>query len=286
MDLCITEKIVTISNGLDGAWVLGTPNNAIGNVVSLLCSEFPGIEYRTSEEHALHIVNSIRNAIKDGTRSESDWKTLWGMRISHDDVFTILQFLNDSNKWYVSTVNGKVQELPYKVELTMQDVELWRIRRHITNSVIPDDWLNIDYSKGLRMTNIQSIYDVVYGLLYYSAINGLKLAKCEHCGQWFATTSFKNKYCSRKSNFPGYEHLPCEQAVRNILQRCGRTRNRIETKMRAVSYSHQNIDVFWENFCKTCDNLYYQAKSSPTKENLKNYMDFLYRTDKERGWLE
>lgn len=120
---------------------------------------------------------------------------------------TILQFLNDSNKWYVSTVNGKVQKLPYKVELTMQDVELWRIRRHITNSVIPDDWLNIDYSKGLRMTNIQSIYDVVYGLLYYYAINGLKLAKCEHCGQWFATTSFKNKYCSRKSNFPGYEHL-------------------------------------------------------------------------------
>ena len=49
MDLCITEKIVTISNGLDGAWVLGTPNNAIGSVVSLLCSEFPGIEYRTSE---------------------------------------------------------------------------------------------------------------------------------------------------------------------------------------------------------------------------------------------
>lgn len=138
----------------------------------------------------------------------------------------------------------------------------------------------------LRMTNIQSIYDVVYGLLYYYAINGLKLAKCEHCGQWFATTSFKNKYCSRKSNFPGYEHLPCEQAVRNILQRCGRTKNRIETKMRAVSYSHPNIDVFCESFCKTCDNLYYQAKSSPTKENLKNYMDFLYRTDKERGWLE
>ena len=165
MDLCITEKIVTISNGLDGAWVLGTPNNAVGNVVSVLCSEFQGIEYRTSEEHALHIVNSIRNAIKDGTRSESDWKTLWGMRISHDDVFTILQFLNDSNKWYVSTVNGKVQKLPYKVELTMQDVELWRIRRHITNSVIPDDWLNIDYSKGLA-----SVYK---GILHKTTKYGL-----------------------------------------------------------------------------------------------------------------
>jgi len=29
VDLCITEKIVTISNGLDGAWVLGTPNNGM-----------------------------------------------------------------------------------------------------------------------------------------------------------------------------------------------------------------------------------------------------------------
>ena len=78
---------------------------------------------------------------------------------------TILQFLNDSNKWYVSTVNGKVQKLPYKVELTMQDVELWRIRRHITNSVIPDDWLNIDYSKGLA-----SVYK---GILHKTTKNGL-----------------------------------------------------------------------------------------------------------------
>ncbi len=58
-------------------------------------------------------------------------------------------------------------------------------------------------------------------------LRGFKFVKCSHCGKWYFTDTLKQKYCKRESPYPGYTHLKCEQAVRNIKQQLRRKRNRI-----------------------------------------------------------
>lgn len=72
-----------------------------------------------------------------------------------------------------------------------------------------------------------SMSDVVFAILHFLASRQYKFNICAHCGRYFATTSYKQKYCFRKSPMQQYKHLNCEQAVRNITQEINRGYKRI-----------------------------------------------------------
>ncbi len=279
MDLTISKQECVLSLDIPNGYILGTPNNALGNIISVLNDEFPGVAELSSSEYANLIASSITSGVKQV-------KEIWGLKCTPDQVFNINEFLNNSDRWSEISKNGVKEKGKFKIDLTLQDVEIWRVRHHIKKSATPSDWLNIDYSQGLIINDVTSIYDVVYGLLYYYAFNGLKLVKCEHCGRWFATSTLKNKYCSRKSTFPGYTHLNCEQAVRNIMQNCGRIKNRIDIKAAATPTAQLHTNAFVNDFFKQCEPLYLSVKESPTVENLSKYHAFLKKTEKERGWIK
>lgn len=279
MNLIIDNRQVCLAQDMPNAHIFGTTNNALGNVISLLNEEFPGIEELDPAEYAKRIVSSL-------TRQTKQAKEIFGLKCTPDELFNIISFLNDSDRWCDISKKGVRQIGEYKIDLTMQDVEIWRVRHHITKSVTPLDWLDIDYSQGLMIKNITSIYDVFYGLLYFYAFNRLKLVKCEHCGRWFATTTFKIKYCPRKSTFPGYTHLNCEQAVRNIMQECGRIKNRIDIKAAATPSGQRRENLFVDEFFREWEPLYMSAKDKPTVKNLNKYLSFLRTTEEERGWLK
>lgn len=164
-----------------------------------------------------------------------------------------------------------------KVDFTLNDIEKMRIQYGIKINNFP---LSItDFDKGMKFQNISYPIEVVYALLYFYAYSGLKLVKCEHCGRWFATTTYKIKYCPRKSTFPGYTHLNCEQAVKNIRQQCLRVKNRIETKINSA----QQLDFTMRlSFQEKCDSYY---PTAPTVENLEKYYTFLCDTEKRRAWI-
>lgn len=63
-----------------------------------------------------------------------------------------------------------------------------------------------------------SMLDVIFAVLHYLLWNGYKFKRCEHCQKYFATKSFKQKYCKRKSTYKGYEHLECKEAVDHIMK--------------------------------------------------------------------
>ena len=126
--------------------------------------------------------------------------------------------------------------------------------------------------------------------LYYYAYHEYKLVRCKHCGKWFATKTLKKEYCDRVSPcfgniVGGKTPLSCEQAVRNILQKCGRMKNRIETKTQQTVTGQLHTNPFLEKFNSQCMPLYVTAKKFPTVNNLTSYYNFLKDTEKERGWI-
>ena len=186
---------------------------------------------------------------------------------------------------------GVKQKGKYKINLTMRDIEVWRVHHNITKSVIPFDWNNVDYSKGLRIDDISSFYELFYGLLYYYAFNGMKLVKCEHCGRWFATDNFKNKYCHRNSTVEGYTHLVCEQAVRNLYQQIKRKRKVIYNSIINQEYNtkkyveYEVIEREKETFIKKCNEYKSKLDEMATAEIITEYLTFLnsYRGEMKNG---
>lgn len=266
MRLVIDERSVRIIRNERQVFSIGSIKNALGNILTTLDFEFPGLVKMTGAEYGQAIIERLRRKL-DGADPAEKCKVLWGLKVSVDDAYNLLNL--------PESIRGGG-----KIDLSLHDVEIWRVRNSIIKAIYPHSAISVDYSQGLEIYDAESLYDVVYGLLFFYAFNGMKLVKCEHCGRWFATDTFKNKYCNRKSQFPGYEHLNCEQAVRNIFQQCGRMKNRIETKAR----QREPITKFEDEFRSNCESLYLTAKGTPTIENLSAYLTFLRKTEKEGKW--
>lgn len=79
----------------------------------------------------------------------------------------------------------------------------------------------------LFMYRCRTMVDVPFAVLHYLLWNGYKFRQCEHCEQLFAAKSFKTKYCTRKSPFERYTHLPCWEAVDHIKKHFKKRKNSI-----------------------------------------------------------
>ncbi len=263
MDLIIKPEVAYISCfGDKGVFRLGSTSCAIGNIVALLMSEFQ-ISHLNNDEYAALVIRRVMN------QEPECYKNVFGMKMSSSCACSIISFAD--------SFDGKD-----KISLSLQDVEVWRVRHHVNKAVTPGNWLDVSYKEGLSIYNLTSNYEIIYGFLYYYAFNGLKLVKCEHCGRWFATDSLKNKYCTRNSPIERYSHLKCEQAVQNIRQQCGRMRNRIDAKARQT----RNGEAFQDWFWKQCNKRNEEIRKTASAESLTEYLTFLKQVESKKKWLD
>jgi len=238
-------------------YCLGTTKCALGNIISLL-EEFPNEPLLSTAENIIDYITDRLSGKRKNKTSE-----ILEMHVCNSDVHFIQNLLIDDfdNK--------------EKITLTMRTVEDIRIKYHINVSYFPKSRLN--YSEG-AIFEVQDIKEVVYALLYYYALNDLKLAKCEHCRRWFAIDTFKIKYCTRKSIVDGYTHLCCEQAVRNILQRIYENKKKIYNLMTAYqqNYGNEKVNNFLDKYAQ-----YSKCAKRFSAENLSEWLRFLTKFRKE-----
>ena len=125
-----------------------------------------------------------------------------------------------------------------------------------------------------------SLEEAFFALWHYLIFNGYtKFNQCHHCGTYFATKSLKHKYCTQNSPYEKYEHLDCEQAVRNIKQKLARRRK--------VIYTHLN-NYYSEDtrrqFERKCDLHEDKIKALSSVENLKAYERSLDKQAVKEKW--
>lgn len=177
---------------------LGSILCVLGDLLSELESVFEPPDYK-KETLSEYIINHF---ISDNHSSNDRLKqqVMYGIPISWSVLVPIHAFLNNENEIY----------------LTLEEVEYFRISNRVKVHIFPLEVTQTKQVKSIRVENAKCITDIVYGLLYYYALKKLNLKRCEHCGRWFATPTFKQKYCPRKSPYPDYTHLPCKDAVDHL----------------------------------------------------------------------
>jgi len=115
-----------------------------------------------------------------------------------------------------------------------------------------------------------SMEDIIFSVFHYLILMNYKFNLCKHCSKYFATTTLKRKFCNRKSPYPKYEHLECEQAVRNIKQLLARRRKVIYDKL-SIYYAYAVL----EEFLFFCDRKKDDVDCAPNIYNLNDYEKFL-----------
>lgn len=124
-----------------------------------------------------------------------------------------------------------------------------------------------------------SVEDMIFSVLHYLMFFKYQFAKCNHCGNYFATKTLKQKYCRRYSPYQGYEHLNCEQAVRNIKQHFTRRRAHIFDHLSTL-YTNEakyNFDKEYERYKEVVD-------KCPSVENLRRLEQFLSDENVRKKW--
>ena len=127
------------------------------------------------------------------------------------------------------------------------------------------------------MYTCYSMEDIIFSVFHFLVLMDYKFNMCHHCLKFFATTTLKRKYCNRKSPYPKYEHLPCEEAVRNIKQLLARKRKVIYDKL-STYYAY----AVQEEFVSLCDEKKKIIDKHSTVEDLKDYEDFLSKKNIKR----
>lgn len=136
-----------------------------------------------------------------------------------------------------------------------------------------------------------SIADLVFSILHYYVVNHYKLSKCNHCGNYFATKTLKQKYCNRISPyvdiFSQKKSVPtnCEQTVRNIKQQLMRKRNRISNKIVHSNNYNDGKTEFYYEFQNKCYEYKKAIDEKSSIENIQKYNEYLNVIELEKGWL-
>jgi hypothetical protein len=126
-----------------------------------------------------------------------------------------------------------------------------------------------------------SMEDVIFSVLHYLVLFKYKFGKCNHCSNYFATQTLKQKYCNRKSPYKEYEHVDCEQAVRNIKQKC----------VRRMGHVCSNLNEFYEQDVSIIFNNVYEVYKKAVDEcsSVKNLFmldQFLSTDNVKKNWYK
>lgn len=121
--------------------------------------------------------------------------------------------------------------------------------------------------------------DVLYAILHYLIMNDYKFSECHHCINYFATKTYKQKYCKRKSPCFGYEKYECEQAVREFKRKLARRRKAICNNL-SMNYTQEH----YLNFLDVCDTYKKEVDERSTTYNLESYESFLSKDNIKRNF--
>lgn len=108
-----------------------------------------------------------------------------------------------------------------------------------------------DYeNESIQIYQCNTLTEVIFSIWYYLISNKYnKTRKCNHCEKWYFYSHSNNKYCSRKSPIKNYEHLECEQAVRNIVQLFNRRNRKILLTLKDVyPYNLNKYKNLWNKY--------------------------------------
>lgn len=275
LEIIINEEKTIVENTIMRCkWTLNT-SDFFGDVFYKLEHYFPEISPKAVEENIKHYYLGKLNG-----KPVEPPGIIFGCAETGETLLNLIGYIEDTTK------HDKCANHSY-ISPTLKELEEFRIANRMASNYLPD---RFDEENSIRFSNLDTVTHVLIASLYFYAYHDYKIARCQHCGKWYATKTLKKKYCNRISPcfgsiIKGKESLSCEQAVRNILQKCSRIKNRIETKTRQTAAAQRHESIFEDNFRKQCEHFYKAAKSDPTVENLTNYHNFLEATEKEKGWI-
>lgn len=241
MQLYIHGSYVTL-----GERLIGTTNNALGNFIVVLEREFPSDDYK-SENYLLNCLHRKR-------------KTVYGLNENGSVLTSFYLFMNGE----------------HRRALTLQAADAFRISNNIKVGLPTPLNSKADYSDGM-VFNVNSAVAVVYALLYYYGFNGLRIVQCGLCNRWFATSNMREKFCARNAPLAGYEHLHCEQAVRNVLQNLQRRKKKIYAKLyeNGGETDINGCPIAIDDFLNKCAAYSDKIKRRATAANISAYSDYL-----------
>ncbi len=250
MELIIKNNGTTSISEGEKVYSLGSTGLALGNLISVLEEMFPskaGYGYDFAAAQAVSIVTGKQKS-----------KRIWNM------------YEDGSALYFFNSVVGDEDYITVK----LRDIEKLRISQHITKTYLPLS--AVDPSEGWKVSNVKSVREVVFFLLYFYAYNDLILIRCQHCGRWFTGDTKKLKYCPRLSTFSKFTHLTCAEAVHDIWQdlnkrKVSQIRKTLDRKMSGSLEYYKKINEFE----RRRDDYVYNCKLKMSVENLKEYGDFL-----------
>ncbi len=236
---------------------LGSITCAFGNIVCDLEEKF-GIDDYTSIDY---VVGSIWDKEK-GSLFNSKYEEIYGFPVRRSILTAIFSYISD--KEFSET------------EITLDMIEKIRIAHDYRAYPIPLDITNEE--KGYCF-NVENFNDIVFSILYYYAKKNLKIRRCVHCGRFFATKSFKTKYCPRKSPSKGYNYLQCKDAAHTwtlaLQERKKAIRSNWSTRCEYYPEKVEDLPQKLKNLLNTCNTLL-KVKSI---ENLTKLENYLYSSD-------
>lgn len=250
MDLIIdkTKNLVTLQESFKKCYAVGTINCAIGNLITILENyEPPEVKQGKYAEYIVKEVGEHLAALRANTTLKP--QTIGDIPISSNDFIEKCLLFDNENE----------------IRLSLETIEHFRIKNRIKVFIYPlSRFDNLQNEMGLRAENIRQVLDIIYSLLYYYALNGYNLKRCEHCGRWFATKTFKQKYCPRKSLFPEYEDVTCSEAANKIF-------TNIQNQHRTIKKWADNYFLPEDEIMVSFSNDYKKIKESRRSvENLTN----------------
>jgi hypothetical protein len=202
------------------------------------------------------VVTAIIAMIKESNISETpiDFYKVDALRSFFDITFQFTPSIQEKN--WLASYSKDVQE---HIELNV----------HYAHYSVKSA-LNFDVSNYHNyFYECYSLSDLIYAILHFLALGKYKFSMCPHCNRYFATTTYKQKYCYRRSNYPGFEHLNCEQVVRNILQDLRRQRQRINRNL------DLNYNSKYEEFFSKSNELIARVMEEPSRENIDNAYNYI-----------
>ena len=225
-----------------------------GNALAMLENAFPASDHEKPE---FWVANLVKAANDDQKAT-----MIWGMQEFGNALYSMYTFIDGRNI----------------IKITREDIERLRITHNMTANFLPTNLADI--SEGMRFDNLSNVTQVLIAILYYYEYHGYSLAKCKHCGKWFATKSQKNEYCGRTS--PCYNLVVCGKKVLGSKRTCNEAVGII--KQRLADRKKQIYNKWYaeglEDECFELNERFYEYKTeikeNPTVETITACMEYLY----------